>query len=184
MIISEICFSIRHVNRRRFIKSLKYVGKMSVFWKRIFVYPEWLHSDCKRCQTESTSPSWAKSDIKVTSKWPQSDPKVPQNDFKVMPKRRQSDVWQTKILRENVFNLLMSRLGANLGPIRSEFAFDPTWQRQKGSKTDPKWTQNGSQIGTKCMQIGHESIRSEATFAFDTNWHAVDGTTWAELIFD
>ena len=33
---------------------------------------------------------------------------------------------ETKIRRGNVFNLLMSRLGTDLGPIRSEFAFDPT----------------------------------------------------------
>ena len=40
--------------------------------------------------------------------------------------RRVPDFLETKIRRGNVFNLVMSRLGSDLGPIRSEFAFDPT----------------------------------------------------------
>ena len=30
-----------------FIKSLKYVGKTNVFWKRTLIYPKWLHNDCE-----------------------------------------------------------------------------------------------------------------------------------------
>ena len=90
MIISEICFSIRHVNRRRFIKPLKYVGKMSVFWKRTFVYPEWLHSDCKVMPNWTNitfiSKKWHQSHFKMTPKWPQSAPKWPQSGAKVTSK--------------------------------------------------------------------------------------------------
>ena len=35
----------------------------------------------------------------------------------------------------------MSRRGSDLEPIRSEFAFDPTWQSQSGPKTAPKCIQ-------------------------------------------
>ena len=36
-----------------------------------------------------------------------------------------ADCRDAKIRRQNLYYLLMSRLGADLGPIRSEFAFDP-----------------------------------------------------------
>ena len=53
-----------------------------------------------------------------------------------------ADSCETKIRRGNMFNLVMSRLGSDLEPIRSEFAFDPTWQPQNGPKTEPKCIQN------------------------------------------
>ena len=137
---------------------------MSVFWKRTFVYPEWFHSDCKVMPNWTNitfiSQKWLQSHFKMTPKWPQSD-------LKVVPKWLQSELWHTKILRQNVFNLVMSRLGSDLDPIRSEFAFDPTWQTQNGSKTDPKWTQRGPnmhQNRTRIEPIGSEiCFRSELT---------------------
>ena len=80
MIISEIYFSIRHVNSRRFIKPLEYVGEMCVFWKRTFVYTEWLHSDCKVMPNWTNitfiSQKWLQSHFKMTPKWPQSEAKA------------------------------------------------------------------------------------------------------------
>ena len=80
MIISEICFSIPHVNRRCFIKPLTSIGKLNVFWKRIFVYTEWLHSDCKVMPNWTNitfiSKKWHQSHFKMIPKWAQSAPKV------------------------------------------------------------------------------------------------------------
>ena len=81
------------------------------------------------------------------------------------------DCRDTKITRRNVYYLLTSRLGADLGPIRSEFRFDPPWlllywglhadilgftcqqvqsqvtgQTENGPKMSPKWSPNTSKI--------------------------------------
>ena len=146
---------------------------MSVFFKANpcipRVIPQWLQSDAKLNQRHLHRP-------KVTSKSLQNDPKVPQSDLKVMPKWRQSGLWHTKIPRRNVFNLLMSRLGCDLGPIRSEFAFDPTWQSQNGPKMDGKWTQNASKMHpqrTRIEPIGSEiCFRSELTCS---GWNDLGG---------
>ena len=45
---------------------------------------------------------------------------------------------ETKIRRGNVFNLLMSRLGTDLGPIRSEFDPNVTQSDPKMPQDDPK----------------------------------------------
>ena len=86
MVIGEICFSIRHVNSRRFIKPLQYVGKRSFFWKWTFVYAEWLHIDCKVMPNWTNitfiSQKWHQRHLKMTLKWPQSAPKWPQSDAK------------------------------------------------------------------------------------------------------
>ena len=76
-----------------------------------------------------------------------------------------ADSCDTRILRRNVYYLLMSRLGGDLGPIRSEFAFDPTRQMQNGPKTDPKWTQNASKSHTN----RHDHKRN---LLFDPTWHS------------
>ena len=69
----------------------------------------------------------------------------------------------------NVFNLLMSRLGSALGPIRSEFAFirsDLTIakQTQDGANMDPKCTQNRIQIDMIISEICFRSDMSIAGF--------------------
>ena len=51
-----------------YTKSLKSVGEISVFWKRTFIYPKWLHNDCE-----------------VTIKWPKVPHRYPRKGFALLP---------------------------------------------------------------------------------------------------
>ena len=63
---------------------------MSVFRKRSFTYPKWLHNDCKVTikwrKVTHRYPNWPQTDPKMIPKWPQSHPHMPQ----VLPKWPQS----------------------------------------------------------------------------------------------
>ena len=65
---------------------------------------------------------------------------------------------EMKKRRGNVFNLLMSRLGTDLGPIRSEFAFDPTESDPKMPQSDPKETPTWPKVTPKCPKVHMERL--------------------------
>ena len=93
-----------------FIESLKYVGKMNVFWKRTFIYPKCFHNH------HILIPKWTKVST-IYPKWPQSDPKLTllcqhwlQSGAKVPPKSPSSAKSKPKVAPKLLQIEIMSQL--------------------------------------------------------------------------
>ena len=131
---------------RRFIKSLKSMRKMCVFWNQAKMLPMWPSCIQNGFKFTPKSSKMLRKTPKVTPKWPPSVPKVTQSDAQMEPKCPKVHIWSH-------LGLNFGELGANLGQLRVDLG--TTWYQLQTiwPKATPKLTQSVPKKNPKWLQV-------------------------------